>query len=53
MDEGDHTPDRLTLITLVNQLMEKGASTEEIVDTIINELTPEDGAECPVCGINP
>lgn len=43
--------DRIELIALVRQM--DGKSAPEIVDAIIAALTPEDGEECPVCGICP
>jgi hypothetical protein len=43
--------DRLELIALVNKM--DGKSAAEIVDAIIAALAPEDGDECPVCGICP
>lgn len=44
---------RLELIDMVQEMMDEGNSAEEIVDEIIAALTPDDGDECPVCGILP
>lgn len=45
--------DHLRLIELVQSMIDNKNSAEEIVDTIIHELIPEDGCECPVCGVCP
>ena len=44
---------RAELIELVGQMIGEDKSSEEIVDAVIAALTPEDGEECPVCGIAP
>lgn len=44
---------RLELIKLVSKMIGEGKSAAEIVDETIAALTPEDGDECPVCGICP
>ena len=45
--------DRLELIKLVNKMIADGKTDDDIVDAVIAALTPEDGEECPVCGICP
>ncbi|MGE0700465.1 MAG: hypothetical protein AB7O57_15315 [Hyphomicrobiaceae bacterium] len=45
--------DRLELIKLVSKLIAEGKNASTIVDEMIAALTPEDGEECPVCGICP
>ncbi len=44
---------RLELIEMVSKMIADDKPTAEIVDAIIAALTPEDGDECPVCGICP
>lgn len=44
---------RLRLIEMVADMVASHHTAEEIVDAVIAELTPEDGEECPVCGICP
>lgn len=44
---------RLEIIDMASKMIADGKPTAEIVDAIIAALTPEDGDECPVCGICP
>lgn len=41
------------LVEIVVELLNQQKSAEDIVNTIIECLTPEDDEECPVCGIAP
>ena len=45
--------DRLELIAHVNEMLVSGKGAAEIVDAVVAALTPEDGDECPICGITP
>jgi hypothetical protein len=45
--------DRLELIAKVAAMIVAGETAEVIVDEVIGSLTPDDGDECPVCGISP
>lgn len=45
--------DRLELAALVGKMISDGKASLEIVDTVIAELAPDDGDDCPVCGICP
>jgi hypothetical protein len=51
--KGEGMKDRLELIEHVAGLIALGQSAEEIVDAVLAELAPDDGDECPVCGICP
>ena len=45
--------DRGQLIAMVAKMVKEHKSAEDIVDAVIAALMPEDGEECPVCGIAP
>jgi hypothetical protein len=45
--------DRMELIAFVQDMVDGSASAEAIVDAVIAALTPDDGDECPVCGVCP
>jgi len=45
--------DRQELIAKVAAMIAANEPAEAIVDAVIAALTPEDGEECPVCGICP
>lgn len=44
---------RRSVVAMVDGLIKSGVSAELIVDAVIEALEPEDGDECPVCGICP
>lgn len=44
---------RLELIAMTAAMINDDKPTSEIVDAIIAALTPDEGEECPVCGICP
>jgi hypothetical protein len=48
-----HPMDRQALIAKVSAMISAGGPAEAIVDEVVASLTPEDGDECPVCGICP
>jgi hypothetical protein len=52
-DKDSSVMDRLAIIAMVTQMKDEYRTSDEIVDAVINALTPEDGEECPVCGISP
>lgn len=52
-DDAARLMDRQSVIAMVSGLIASGVSAELIVDAVIEALTPEDGDECPVCGICP
>ena len=52
-EDGARLMDRQELIAEVAAKIEAGDTAENIVDMIVARLTPEDGDECPVCGICP
>lgn len=41
------------LIAIVAAMVASGSSAQDIVDSVIEALTPDDDDECPVCGIAP
>jgi hypothetical protein len=43
----------MELIAFVQDMVDGSASAEAIVDAVIAALTPDDGDECPVCGVCP
>ena len=45
--------DRIELIAMIEKMMLGCNTGEDIADAVLNALTPEDGEECPVCGISP
>ncbi len=45
--------DRQELIAHVAKMIADAKPAEAIVDELIAELTPDDGDECPVCGVCP
>lgn len=51
--EGVRLMKRHDLIATVAAMMAVGDTAQVIVDFIVRELAPEDGEECPVCGICP
>jgi cytochrome c-type biogenesis protein CcmH/NrfF len=44
---------RLDMIKTVSRMIAEGRSAADIVDFVVIELAPDDGEECPVCGICP